>query len=334
MASISEKIAVALDLKMKDVGKRNLHWTQKMKIENQILNEELHKMTDLYKSSITFVGSLSSQQSGEDDVPENDPNDFSNDENEDDEGDDPSDDEGDFPNFNIKSGFIIYVVKSFDDQKVVYLNVKPTWRLNNVKMFIYAKWKIPPNFQKFIDIRGNTLYGNLSISDNNIRPNQSIYLQLSISGGGKGVRKSIIKKEERQRTDEKDKSVFEQAFATAVLINNAPLFSLEGAVEEMDVEAMKRMKTFLFKDKSVASTKLAKMHEYFQQYQTMLKALKKLEGAMEELQNRVHKELADKFTKSDDDKPDLDAVKEMVSNTLAVREYANKHKRNVEDKDL
>ena len=55
---------------------------------------------------------------------------------------------------------------------------------------------------------------------------------------------------------------------------------------------------------------------------------------MEELQNRVHKELADKFTKSDDDKPDLDAVKEMVSNTLAVREYANKQKLNVEDKDL
>ena len=148
---------MALDLKMKDVGKRNLHWTQKMKIENQILNEELHKMTDLYKSSITLVGSLSSQQSGEDDVPENDPNDFSNDENEDDEGDEPSDDEGDFPNFNIKSGFIIYVVKGFDDQKVVYLNVKPTWRLNNVKMFIYATWKIPPNFQKYIDNRGNTL---------------------------------------------------------------------------------------------------------------------------------------------------------------------------------
>ena len=32
----------------------------------------------------------------------------------------------------------------------------------------------------------------------------------------------------------------------------------------MNVEAMNRMKTFLFKDKSVASTKLGKMHEYFQ----------------------------------------------------------------------
>eukprot|EP00438_Fugacium_kawagutii_P002101 Skav218451 [mRNA] locus=scaffold538:159999:160838:+ [translate_table: standard] len=253
--SIEDTLSILLEKEEKNTGKKP-HWSKKLKLENLLLRQELNKMTDLLTK--TVVAGYGGQEGGgqgsggQDDFPDRDPDDFSNDE--DDEGDGstpPSDDEEDFI---AKDTFIIYIVKGFDNRKVLSISVKKQWRLNYIKFFITAKWGIPPNFQHFVSFKGNDLYGNLTVQENNIQPFQSIRLTLSLKGGASAssrVRKTIGKKQERVKTHQDDKAIFEQAFNTSLLVNTAPTFSLEVAVKDMKLDSLRKLKHYMFKDKFV-----------------------------------------------------------------------------------
>lgn len=331
MASLEEKLMVMVKKQEETEGKKT-HWSKKLRMENQLLKEELKRTTNHYISTVEKFGTSSSAQgSAHEESPDRDPDDFSNEEDESDGGDDggSSGDEGDDPTVGSKGHILIYVVKTFDNHKVLSISVKETWRLNFIKFYIMAKWNINPNHQRFINARDVGLSGNLTMKENGVKNFNSIRLLLRLEGGvGKSSRtkKTFVKRQERAKTHQSDQSIFEKAFTTAVMVNTAPSFSLKGAVEEMSVENLRKFKNYLFKDKSVASTKFMHMHEHFEQYGIMKSAVVKLEGAMEELQLHVAKELEEKFTAEGEDKPKIDEVKEMVSNALAVREHQEAQK--------
>ena len=78
------------------------------------------------------------------------------------------------------------------------------------------------------------------------------------------------------------------------------------------------MKEYLKKDKTTNAVKIANFHEHLSAYKDLKSLQEKLALAMEEFKTKVNDDLSANFS-DDDGCVQIDMLREVVSNTLAVK---------------
>ena len=102
-------------------------------------------------------------------------------------------------------------------------------------------------------------------------------------------------------------------------INGAGTFSLRRAIEEMGIEEVADMKEYLKKDKTTTAIKLSRLHEQLCVYNDLRSTAEKLLLSLEHFKTLVGEDLVTSFG-DDDGNVQMDALREFVSNTLAVKQ--------------
>ena len=144
-------------------------------------------------------------------------------------------------------------------------------------------------------------------------------LVLTITGGGaQKVVKHTIKAKAASRVTAQDIATFNAVHATCMQIHGAGTFSLRKAIEEMGIEEVADMKEYLKKDKTTTAIKLSRLHEQLRVYSDLRSTQDKLTLAMEHFKTLVGEDLVTSFG-DEDGNMQMDALREFVSNTLAVK---------------
>ena len=144
-----------------------------------------------------------------------------------------------------------------------------------------------------------------------------VFLCLRLLGGGKPVRKSILKKE---KTTLADKPLFESGYAMACKIEESATYDLKKGMEEVDIDALKTLQEYMEKDKSTNSIKIRNIYKFLLPSIQLDKMVQKATCAMDTLKALVENDIAMKYEKGTD-KETIDTIKTMTGQILAVKEY-------------
>ena len=143
---------------------------------------------------------------------------------------------------------------------------------------------------------------------------------LTITGGGaQKVVKHTIKAKAASRVTAQDIATFNAVHATCMQIHGAGTFNLKTAIADMSAEDVANIKEYLKKDKTTTAIKLSRLHEQLRLYSDLRSTQEKLTLAMEHFKTLVGEDLVTSFG-DDDGNVQMDALREFVSNTLAVKQ--------------
>lgn len=212
--------------------------------------------------------------------------------------------------------FIIFV-KTIEG-KTISVDVSPCTVVSDLLQHVADK--MGPRLKARLSYRSIQLDDCRWLADYNIQKDATLFEDGRVRGGMPKVIKTIVKSKAVEKVAAADEHIFSNAFKTAANISSSSSFDIGTALATMNVDSLSSLKEFL--SHRVGNTPnhrmMQRVYEHMDFYKNLTVAQEKLNSTMQHFKDLVQADIDENFT-DDGGKVEMDKMKEMVSNLLAVK---------------
>ena len=144
---------------------------------------------------------------------------------------------------------------------------------------------------------------------------------VGLGGAVKGIRKTIQNLKVSSTTDGSDRPIYEMSFNGASTICVSGAFDVKVGLEELPVPKLAELRDFLKSDKSNTNVKAKSIYQFLPLGLNLEHTKVKVEYAIEKLSGLVEADLKAKYWDDDNDKFDVDKMRELTTSIIGVKEY-------------